>query len=317
MLARYLLTRALRWTTGLALVLFITYALMFYGAGDPVRRMFVETSSGGVFQDEAMMQILRQRYGLDKPFPEQFANYVKRLFQGNLGWSIRENRGVNRMVQVRLPISMQLGFVATLLASLVGIPLGVIAALRHNRWLDNLIVGVSVFINAVPIFVTGPLFLIFFVLVLKVMDVPFGWKGLFNKQVILPLAVMAMGPLPTIVRQTRAGILEVMEEDYIRTARAKGLPEKLVITRHMLRPVMIPVITSIGMIMITLVNGALFVETIYNIPGFGQLTYQGLTTVDYSIIMSVVLIGTLIVMVSNLLVDLVYPFLDPRITHQG
>jgi ABC-type dipeptide/oligopeptide/nickel transport system permease component len=149
------------------------------------------------------------------------------------------------------------------------------------------------------------------------MDVPFGWNGLFNKQVILPLVVMSMGPLPTLIRQTRAAVLEVIGEDYIRTARAKGLPEQIIIFRHMLRPVLIPVVTSLGFIMIGLVNGALFVETIYNIPGFGQLTYQGLTTVDYPIIMAVVLIGTLIVMVGNLLVDLTYPILDPRVTHQG
>lgn len=316
-MARYFLTRLLRWGSGLLLVLFITYSLMFYGAGDPVRRMFVQEASGGVYQDEAALQAIRRQYGLDKPFPEQFANYIKKLTQGDLGISIRERRGVNRMVQVRLPISMQLGLAATFLAGLIGIPLGVLAALKHNRWQDNLIVGTAVFVNAVPIFVTGPLFLIFFVLVLKVMDVPFGWKGLFNRQVLLPLGVMTMGPLPTIIRQTRAGILEVLGEDYIRTARAKGLPEKVIILRHMLRPVMIPVVTSLGMIMIGLVNGALFVETIYNIPGFGQLTYQGLTTVDYPVIMAVVLIGTLIVMVGNLLVDLMYPLLDPRITHQG
>jgi ABC-type dipeptide/oligopeptide/nickel transport system permease component len=146
------------------------------------------------------------------------------------------------------------------------------------------------------------------------MDVPFGWKGIFNTQVILPVAVMALGPLPTIVRQTRAAMLEVITDDYIRTARAKGLPERIVILRHMLRPVMIPVVTSLGMIMMSLVNGALFVELIFNIPGFGKLTVQGLQQVDYPIIMAVVLIGTLIVMVSNLLVDLLYPLLDPRIT---
>jgi ABC-type dipeptide/oligopeptide/nickel transport system permease component len=172
----------------------------------------------------------------------------------------------------------------------------------------------TVFLNAVPLFVTGPLLLVLLVLVLQVMDVPFGWKGIFNTQVILPVAVMALGPLPTIVRQTRAAMLEVITDDYIRTARAKGLPERIVILRHMLRPVMIPVVTSLGMIMMSLVNGALFVELIFNIPGFGKLTVQGLQQVDYPIIMAVVLIGTLIVMVSNLLVDLLYPLLDPRIT---
>jgi ABC-type dipeptide/oligopeptide/nickel transport system permease component len=288
--------------------------MMFYGAGDPVRRMFIDLREGSMTVSDEMIEKIRAKYGLDQPFPVQFANYVKNLLQGDFGNSIREKRAVLTMIQVRLPISMQIGLVATIIAALIGIPLGVIAALKHNQWIDTLVVGMTVFLNAVPLFVTGPLLLVLLVLVLQVMDVPFGWKGIFNTQVILPVAVMALGPLPTIVRQTRAAMLEVITDDYIRTARAKGLPERIVILRHMLRPVMIPVVTSLGMIMMSLVNGALFVELIFNIPGFGKLTVQGLQQVDYPIIMAVVLIGTLIVMVSNLLVDLLYPLLDPRIT---
>jgi ABC-type dipeptide/oligopeptide/nickel transport system permease component len=125
---------------------------------------------------------------------------------------------------------------------------------------------------------------------------------------------LVLGPLPVVVRQTRSAMLEVIGEDYIRTARAKGLTEKLIIIRHMVRPVLIPVITSIGLIMIGIVNGAIVVELIFNIPGFGNLTMVGLRNVDYPIIMSTVLVGALIVMISNLFVDFIYPFLDPRIT---
>jgi ABC-type dipeptide/oligopeptide/nickel transport system permease component len=310
----YLTTRALRWISGLLLVLFISYAMMFYGAGDPIRRMFIDLREGSMTVSDEMVEKIRAKYGLDQPFPIQFANYVSKLFQGDFGNSIREKRPVLTMIKARLPISMQIGLVATIMAALVGIPLGVIAALRHNRWVDSLVVGITVFLNAVPLFVTGPLLLILLVLVLQIMDVPFGWKGIFHSQVILPVAVMTLGPLPTIVRQTRAAMLEVMSDDYIRTARAKGLPERLVVFRHMLRPVLIPVVTSLGLIMMSLVNGAVFVELIFNIPGFGKMTLQGLQQVDYPIIMAVVFIGALIVMVSNLLVDLVYPFLDPRIT---
>lgn len=310
----YLATRALRWITGLLLVLFVSYAMMFYGAGDPIRRMFIDLREGSMTVSDEMVEKIRAKYGLDQPFPVQFATYVKNLLQGDFGNSIREKRAVLTMIQVRLPISMQIGLVATIIAALIGIPLGVLAALKHNQWIDTLVVGMTVFLNAVPLFVTGPLLLVLLVLVLQVMDVPFGWKGIFNTQIILPVAVMALGPLPTLVRQTRAAMLEVLTDDYIRTARAKGLPERIVVLRHMLRPVMIPVVTSLGMIMMSLVNGALFVELIFNIPGFGKLTVQGLQQVDYPIIMAVVLVGTLIVMVSNLLVDLIYPLLDPRIT---
>lgn len=310
----YLLSRIFRWVTGLLLVAFVAYAMMFYGAGDPIKRMFMDEQGGSVALDEKMMEALRAKYGLDKPMTQQFTNYVVNFARGDLGISIREKRPVRDMVLFKLPISMQIGFAATLLSLLIGVPLGIVAALYHNRWVDQLIVSSGVFINAVPIFVTGPMLLLLFVVGLGIMKVPFGWEGITHPQVILPVVVLALGPLPTLIRQTRAAMLEVMGEDYVRTARAKGLPEKMVIVRHMLCPIMTPVVTSVGLILISLVNGAIFIELIFNIPGFGQMTVQGIQQVDYPIIMATVIIGALIVMVGNLLVDLVYPILDPRIT---
>jgi peptide/nickel transport system permease protein len=217
------------------------------------------------------------------------------------------------MVRATLPISLQLGLVATGIATVVGIPLGALAASRHNTRTDYSIVASVIAFNAVPVFVTGPLLMLLFVVVLDLMNVPWGWDGLFSTKAILPVAVLTFVPLPIIVRQTRAAILEVRAEDYIRTARAKGLPERDVVFGHMLRPVLLPVITSIGLVAITLVNGAIFVELIFGIPGFGGLTLQGLQQVDYPVIMATVLIGSLIVMTGNLLVDLAYPLLDARV----
>jgi ABC-type dipeptide/oligopeptide/nickel transport system permease component len=313
-MASYLISRLLRWSVGLALVAVVSYAMMYYGAGDPIKRMFQDMEAGGVEVDAATMEAIRAAHGLDKPFPEQFTNYITHLLQGDWGTSIRERRPVWDMVRNRLPISMQIGLVATLFSLLIGLPLGVAAAFNHNRWLDQLIVGSSVFVNAVPIFVTGPLLLLFLVLGLQVMNVPFGWKGIFHPQVILPVAILALGPLPTIIRQTRAGVLDVMGEDYIRTAKAKGMTQRIIVMRHMMRPVLIPVATAVGLILISLVNGALFVELIFNIPGFGKMTVQGVQQVDYPVIMANVLVGAMIVMVGNLLIDLAYPLLDPRIT---
>jgi peptide/nickel transport system permease protein len=302
---------------GLALILFITYAMMFYGAGDPIRLMFIQSNEAD-FSDPQAMAALRAKYGLDEPFLVQFRNYVVNLFQGDWGLSIRlqADRPVSEIVSFRLPISMQLGFAATFLASMIGIPLGVVAALKHNRWLDRLIVSVIMFVTAIPVFVTAPMLLYFFVLILGIMDVPYGWNGIFHSDVILPVVVIAVGPLPIIVRQTRSAMLEVMGQPYIRTARAKGLSERAVVFRHMFRPVMIPVVTTLGLLMITLVNGALFVELVFNIPGFGLLTVEGIRTVDYPIIMAVSIIGTLIIFVSNFAVDLMYPLLDPRVRYQ-
>jgi peptide/nickel transport system permease protein len=315
-MGRYLFTRLIRWIAGIAIILFVTYAMMYYGAGDPIKRMYMSRGDSEMWLNQQTIDALRAKYGLDKSFPEQFETYVARLFHGDWGNSFSEsNRPVLDMVRVRLPISMQLGLTATLIITILGIPLGVLAALNHNGWLDSAIVGSITFANAIPQFVTAPLLMLLFVLVLKIMDVPYGWKGLFDKQVILPVAVLAMGAIQQVIRQTRAGMLEVMTSDYIRTARAKGLTEWLVVSRHMLRPVLIPVVTSIGLTAIAMVNGAIYVETIFNIPGFGQLTLQGMTNADYPVIMAVVLVGTLIILVSNLMVDLVYPLLDPRITH--
>ncbi len=309
----YFVTRLVRWTTGLLLILFVSYAMMFYGAGDPIKRMFLDQEQGSLVLEEDVLQALRVKYGLDEPFPSQFRRYLSRLVRGDLGFSIREKRPVARMVAVRLPISMQLGVAAILFMVLVGIPLGVLAALKHNSIIDNFIVGLVIFVNAPPIFVIALLLLWFLVVVVGVMDVPFGWKGIFHGQVLLPVLVLSLGALPTVIRQTRAAMLDTLSQDYIRTARAKGLTNRLVIFRHMLRPVLIPVLTSVGLIMIGIVNGALFIELIFNIPGFGQIAIMALRTVDYPVIMATIFIGALIVMVGNMLVDLAYPLLDPRI----
>lgn len=312
----YIALRIVRWTVGLLLVAFISYGMMYYGAGDPIKRMFQDMESGGITLENVVLEALRAKYGLDKPFLAQFADYLVRLLEGDWGRSIRENRPVWDMVRNRLPISMQLGLVATLVSLAIGLPLGVLASLHHNRWTDQIIVGSSVMVNAIPIFVTAPLLLLFFVVILNVMNVPFGWKGIFHPQIILPVAVLSLGPLPTIIRQTRAAMLEVISEDYIRTAHAKGLTRRLIVIRHMLRPVLIPVATSVGLILISLVNGALFIEMIFNIPGFGKMTVQGIQQVDYPVIMANVIVGACIVMVGNLLIDLVYPLLDPRLTRK-
>ncbi len=316
-MGRYLIIRVGRWIASVAIIIFITYAMMFYGAADPIKRMFMSRAESDKWLDQVTIDALREKYGLDKPFPEQLKNYVGRLLVGDWGNSFSEsNRPVLDMVRAKLPISMQLGLAATVLITVLGIPLGVLAALCHNHWPDAAIIGTISFVNAIPQFVTAPMLMLLLVLGLHVLDVPYGWKGLFDQQVILPVVVLSLGAVQGVIRQARVGMLEVMSADYVRTARAKGLPERLVIMRHMLRVVLIPVVTSIGLTMITMVNGAIYVEKIFSIPGFGSLTLNGLNSADYPVIMASVVVGTLIILVSNLLVDLIYPLLDPRITQE-
>ncbi len=313
-MASFLFIRLLRWSVGLLLILFVTYAMMFYGAGDPIRMMFIQGEDFDS-EDEVVMLALRKKYGLDEPFLVQFGNYLSKLTQGDWGRSIRlqVDRPVVEIVKFRLPISMQLGFAATVIGAATGIALGIFAALYHNRWLDRLIVSSVLFINGIPTFVILPVLLLLLVLQLKVIDVPYGWNGLLHIDAVLPVTVIAIGILPIVVRQTRSAMLEVKSQLYVRTARAKGMPESRIILRHMLRPVLTPVVTTLGLIMIGLINGSLFVEYILNIPGFGLLTIEGIKKVDYPIIMAVAVVGTLIIFVSNFLVDIVYPILDPRV----
>lgn len=289
--------------------------MMFYGAGDPVKRMFIDNDFGEE-ADAAAMLAIRAKYGVDKPFLQQFTGYISNIVKGDWGNSMREKRPVWNMVRAKLPISMQIGLVSVILSVFAGVPLGILSALNHNNFIDKSIVGLNVFVNAIPIYVTGPAMLLLLVVGLDWIDVPFGWKGIFQQQVILPIIVLTLGPLPTIIRQTRAGLLEVMRQDYIRTAHAKGLKKERIMFRHMLRPVLTPVATCVGIILIQVVNGSLFVEQIFGIPGFGKLTIQGVQTVDYPIIMATVIVSALIVMVGNMLVDLSYPLLDPRITRK-
>lgn len=316
-MASFLLIRLVRWSAGLLLILFVTYAMMYYGAGDPIRMMFIQGEDFDS-EDEVVMLALRKKYGLDEPFLAQFSNYLNNLARGDWGRSIRlqVDRPVLEIVQFRLPISMQLGFAATVIGAVAGIALGIIAALYHNRWLDRLIVSAVLFINGIPTFVILPMLLLLLVLQLKVIDVPYGWNGLFHIDAALPVAVISIGILPIVVRQTRSAMLEVKSQLYVRTARAKGMPESRIILRHMLRPVLTPVVTTLGLIMIGLINGSLFVEYILSIPGFGLLTIEGIKKVDYPIIMAVAVVGTLIIFVSNFLVDIIYPILDPRVRAQ-
>ena len=244
-MATFLLIRLLRWTAGLFLILFVAYAMMYYGAGDPIRMMFIQGEDFDT-EDEVVMRALRKKYGLDEPFIVQFSNYLNNLARGDWGASIRlqVDRPVIEMVEYRLPISMQMGFAATLIASVVGLALGIFAALYHNRWLDRLIISTVLFVTSIPVFVMGPTLLLVLVLQLKVMDVPYGWPGLFDRDMVLPFALIALGPLPIIVRQTRSAMLEVKGQLYVRTARAKGVPESRIILRHMLRPILTPVVTT-------------------------------------------------------------------------
>ena len=310
-MARYVMGQFLRWLPSTVIVLLLVYALAFYGAGDPIKLIFLR-APGDVAWSKEQIELIRVSVGLDRPFIVQFGDYLWHLIHGNLGNSLVSSRPVNDIIRAAAPISFQLGVAATILLAVVGVPLGVLAALKQNSWLDNLITAIALFIWAIPVYVAGPLLMVFLVLGLKIMEVPHGWDGILSAKAIIPVLVLALGPLALVIRQARSAVIEVLSEDYIRTAQAKGLPWHVLVSRHIVRPVLTPIITTLGLIMITMINGAILVETVFGLPGLGRLTVKSITDVDYPVVLAITLIGTFLVMISNLLADIICAMLDPR-----
>lgn len=308
---RYVATRFAFWIPSVLLVMMAVYALAFYGAGDPIKLIFLR-APGDVAYNPERIEAIRESAGLNKPFFEQFGYYVWNLLQGKFGNSLTSGRAVWAMIKAAAPVSFKLALCAIILTALVAIPLGMIAALNQNRRLDYVILGSALFLWAIPAYVAGPLLMVGLIVLLPGINVPYGWGGVFDMRIILPLVVLSFQPIALIIRQTRAAVIEVLSEDFVRTARAKGVPEIVVAFKHILRPVLTPVVTQLGLIMITIVNGAIFVELVFGLPGLGRLTVQALINSDYPVILAITLIGSFLVMASNLLVDILYPLLDPR-----
>ena len=309
----YILRRLLLWVPSVILVMLGVYALAFYGAGDPIKLIFLR-APGDVAYDPVKIEAIRDQAGLNRPFLVQFGTYLWNLVHGNFGNSLFSGRSVWAMISAAAPVSFMLGLMAMITTALLAIPLGMVAGMNQNSRLDFSILGTAVTLWAIPAYVAGPLLMVLLLAILPKGAVPYGWGGLFSVKIILPLIVLSFQPIALIIRQTRAAVIDVMTEDYVRTARAKGVPEHIVALRHILRPVLTPVVTQLGLIMITIVNGAIFVELVFGLPGLGRLTVQALINSDYPVILAVTLIGSFLVMASNLLVDILYPLLDPRAT---
>ncbi|HCG64544.1 MAG: peptide ABC transporter [Spirochaetae bacterium HGW-Spirochaetae-4] len=309
-MGRYILHRLLRWIPSVLLILLLIYALVYFGAGDPIKLIFLR-APGDVAYDEARIEAIREEAGLNRPFIVQFGNYVWNIMHGNFGNSLVSGRSVNDMLKAAVPVTLKLGLTAIFFLSIIGILLGVVAALNQNKLVDNMIVGFALFTWGIPVFVAGPLIIVVMVLGLG-MDVPYGWSGMFNAKVIVPLLVLGLNPMALIIRQARAGVLEVLSEDYVRTARSKGLPRRTVVVRHIMRPVLTPVVSQIGLIVIGTLNNSILIEKVFGLPGLGRLTETAIKDSDYPVILAIVLIFSIVVMLSNLLVDISYPLLDPR-----
>jgi ABC-type dipeptide/oligopeptide/nickel transport system permease component len=303
----YLVRRLLWLPVLLAIVSLITFALGYYGPADPIVALL-----GQHYDPEIAAQLSRE-YGLDQPFTVQYLKYLERVVRLDFGESIKyRNQPVSRLLLPRLLITIQLNLVSSFIGVTVGVALGVVAALKRGRLTDRAVVFGVVFGRAVPVFVAGPILLFLFARTIPILP-PGGWDGIFSRSAILPVLLLSIGPMAIFARQTRAGMVDVMGEDYIRTARAKGLREMGVVFAHALRNSFIPLLTILGFLLGSLVEGTFLTETIFGIPGMGQFAFEALNGRDYPVIIAITLLVAVAYALGNLWVDLFYGVVDPRI----
>lgn len=256
---------------------------------------------------------LNQKYGLDEPIYVQYITWAGNLVQGNLGPSYKyQDRTVNDIVSDGIWTTVQLGLQAFLLAVVVGIPLGIIAALGHNRWPDYVSTGISVVGIAMPSFVLALMLVVVFAVTLRWFPTG-GWKG--PETWVLPTIALAGFPIAVIARYTRASMLEVTRKDYIRTAHSKGLGDRAVVSRHMIRNALIPVVTILGPTLAFLVTGSFIIESIFGIPGIGRYYVTAIAQKDYGVLMAMTILYAFAVAFLNLVVDVLYAYIDPRIRY--
>ena len=262
---------------------------------------------------QATVDRLNAKYGLDDPVYIQYITWATKFIQGDLGPSYRyTDRTVNEIVADGFWTTVQLGVMAFILAVLVGIPLGIFAALGHNRGPDYLATSVSIIGIATPSFVLSILMIVFFAVQLGWFPTG-GWKG--PQYWVLPTIALAGFPIAIIARYTRASMLEVTRKDYIRTAHSKGLKGQSVVSRHMIRNALIPVVTILGPTLAFLVTGSFIIERIFGIPGMGQFYITSISTRDYSLLMAMTMLYAFAVAFLNVVVDVLYAYIDPRIRY--
>ena len=261
----------------------------------------------------AVQARLNAEYGLDQPLVVQYVRWATDFVRGDLGPSYRyQDRRVNDIVSDGLMTTVQLGIMAFVLAVCVGIPLGIIAALGHNKWPDYTSTGISIVGIATPSFVLAILLIVVFSVHLGWFPTG-GWKG--PAYWVLPTIALAGFPIAVIARYTRASMLEVTRKDYIRTAHSKGVRNQSVVTRHMIRNALIPVVTILGPTLAFLVTGSFIIERIFNIPGVGQYYLNAISTRDYSLLMAMTMLYAFAVAFLNVVVDVLYAYIDPRIRY--
>ena len=299
---------------GISIIVFLITRL---SPGDPVRLY----TFGALNVTEEDIQALREHYGLNKPLYEQYVSWLLQVLQGDFGKSLQYNRPALPLLLERLPATLQLAVAALVLQLAVGVPLGVISALKRGTWIDNVIRVFGVVGHAVPTFWLGLLMIIVFSVTFGLMPS----QGVLTvghdvwdipdriKHIVMPAFVLALAGIANYSRYLRTETLDVINQDYVRTAHAKGLSERTVVYVHALRNALIPMVTALGGLLAALVSGALVVEQIFTWPGVGQFTYAAARSKDYPVIMAGVMVASTLLVLSYLLRDIMYAVVDPRI----
>lgn len=291
----------------LFIVSFVTFVLGRYGPGDPVQVLM------GQHSNPAVVERIREQRGLNDNIFVQYGRYISNVARGDFGESFKyRGRTVTELLKPKMWVSAQLNIAAMILSVGLGVPIGLFAALKQGSLWDTSAVTMTLSWQSVPIFLTAPGLLLIFALWLDILPTH-GWDGFFSTSIILPAIAMGIPGVAIVARLTRASTLEVISLDYVRTARAKGLSEMVVRRRHILRNAMIPVVTSLGLSLAGIAFTSFIVERFFGIPGVGNLLIEAIFARDYPIIDGVLLIGTTMFVAINLIVDLIYPLLDPRI----
>lgn len=313
----YIARRVMQTIPVLLLVTLVLFLVMRMLPGDPIQALVGSSESNF---DEETLSGLREQYGLNDPVPVQYANWLTDALRGDLGISTRNGLPVAEQIRDRFPATLQLGVFSLLVALLVGIPSGVIAAIKRNSPLDVLVTLVAMFGIAVPNFWFSMLLIWFFVVQLGWFPAS-GFVGVWESpgealhHIALPAIALGLTLSASIMRQTRSQLLEVLSQDYVRTAHAKGLRHRTVIVRHALRNSLLPVATVIGLQVGALLAGSVIVESMFSIPGIGRLAVQAINQRDYPTLQGAVLLFAVVTVLVNLITDLAYAWIDPRIKY--
>ncbi|MFC1534714.1 ABC transporter permease [Thermodesulfobacteriota bacterium] len=299
----------------LIIVSLIVFSMLHMLPGDPARVMLGEDPS------REQVEALRHELWLDRPLTVQYIHWIGNVLQGDFGKSVVNNLSVRELIAIRVPVTFHLGLTAMVVSVFIGIPLGIISAVRRGSALDSVITVSANFGMAVPIFWLGILLVYLFALKLGWLPVqgytsPFDDLWLSVKKLIMPAMCLSVVPLAVITRQTRSSMLEVILQDYIRTARSKGLKKSVIITGHALKNAIIPVITLLGMQLRYLVGGSVLTESVFNVPGMGRLMVRAVFDKDFLTVQGCIMTVSLVVVLANLAVDISYGYFDPRIRYE-